>query len=90
MYAPEFDKKKGRRAHHPKRCDYHNKDKEYSPKSLNDKNHQASSYKFRQQNSAVMEFKLFLSTIKNLQEIKYILHFLKTINTRYLIPLFML
>ena len=32
----------------PKRCEYNNKDKDNSPKTLNDKNHLASSKKFRQ------------------------------------------
>ena len=32
----------------PKRCGNNNKDEDNSPKSLNDKNHQASSQKFRQ------------------------------------------
>ncbi len=31
----------------PKRCGNNNKDKDNSPKTLNDKNHQASSQKFR-------------------------------------------
>ena len=39
---------KGRRTHWPKSCEYNNKDKDNSPKTLNDKNHQASSQKFRQ------------------------------------------
>ena len=36
------------RTYLPKRCG-NNKDEENSPKTLNDKNHQASSKKFRQQ-----------------------------------------
>ena len=32
----------------PNRCEYNNKDEANSPKTLNDKNHQASSQKFRQ------------------------------------------
>ena len=32
----------------PKRCEYNNKDEDKSPKTLKDKNHQASSQKFRQ------------------------------------------
>ena len=39
----------GRRTYRPKRCGNNNKDEDNSPKSLNDKNHQASSQKIRQQ-----------------------------------------
>ena len=38
----------GRRTYRPRRCGNNNKDKDNSPKTLNDKNHQASSQKFRQ------------------------------------------
>ena len=38
----------GRRTYRPKRCGNNNKDKDNSPKTLNDKNQQASSQKFRQ------------------------------------------
>ena len=38
----------GRRTYQPKRCGNNNKDEDNSPKTLNDKNHQASSQKFRQ------------------------------------------
>ena len=38
----------GRRIYLPKRCGNSNKDEDSSLKSLNDKNHQASSQKFRQ------------------------------------------
>ena len=38
----------GRRTYQPKRWGNNNKDKDNSPKTLNDKNHQASSQKFRQ------------------------------------------
>ena len=38
----------GRKIHRPKRCGNNNKNKDNSPKSLNDKNHQGSSQKFRQ------------------------------------------
>ena len=37
----------GQRTYRPKRCGNNNKDEENSPKTLNDKNHQASSLKFR-------------------------------------------
>ena len=40
--------KEGLRTHWPKRCGNNNKDEDNSPKNLNDKNHQASSQKFRQ------------------------------------------
>ncbi len=39
----------GRRTYQPKRCGNNYKDEDNSPKTLNDKNHQASSQKFRQQ-----------------------------------------
>ena len=38
----------GWRIYRPKRCEYDNKDEDNSPKTLNDKNHQASSQKFTQ------------------------------------------
>ena len=38
----------GRRTYRPKRCGNNNKDEDNSPKTLNDKNHLASSQKFRQ------------------------------------------
>ena len=43
----------GRRTYRPKRCENKNKDEDNSPKTLNDKNHQASSQKFRQLISSV-------------------------------------
>ena len=42
--TPEEDRK----TYRPKRCGNNNKDEDNSPKILNDKNHQASSLKFRQ------------------------------------------
>ena len=39
---------KGRRTYRLKRCGNNNKDEDNSPKTLNDKNHQVSSQKFRQ------------------------------------------
>ena len=41
--TPEED----RRTYRPKRCGNNNKDEGNSPKTLNDKNHQALSQKFR-------------------------------------------
>ena len=38
----------GRRIYQPKRGGNNNKDEDNSPKTLNDKNHQTSSQKFRQ------------------------------------------
>ena len=38
----------GQRTYWPKHCGNKNKDEANSPKTLNDKNHQASSQKFRQ------------------------------------------
>ena len=38
----------GRWTYRPKRCGKNSKDEDNSPKTLNDKNHQASSNKFRQ------------------------------------------
>ena len=40
--------KEGRRIYWPKHCGNNNKDEDNSPKTLNYKNHQASSQKFRQ------------------------------------------
>ena len=42
--TPEED----RRTYQPKHCGNNNKDEDNSPKTLNDKNQQASSQKFRQ------------------------------------------
>ena len=39
---------KGCRTYRPKHCENNNKDEDNSPKTLNDKNHQVSSQKFRQ------------------------------------------
>ena len=39
---------KSRRTYRPKFCGNNNKDEDNSPKTLNDKNHQALSQKFRQ------------------------------------------
>ena len=41
----------GRRTYRPKRCGNNNKEEDNSPKTLNDKNHQVSSQKFRQVNT---------------------------------------
>ena len=38
----------GRRTYRPKRCRNNNNDEDNSPKTFTDKNHQASSQKFRQ------------------------------------------
>ena len=40
----------GSRTYRPKRCGNNNNDEHNSPKTLKDKNHQASSLKFRQRN----------------------------------------
>ena len=40
------------RTYEPKRCENNNKNEDNSPKTINDKNHQASSKKFRQLNSS--------------------------------------
>ena len=50
----------GQRTYWPKRCGNNNKD-ENSPKKLNDKNHQASSQKFRQLASSIIKYKWFLN-----------------------------
>ena len=42
-----------RRTYRPKRCGNNSKDEDNSSKTLNDKNHQASSQKFRQLKKAV-------------------------------------
>ena len=44
----------GWRTYRPKCCGNNNKDEDNSPKTLNDKNHQASSQKFRQLNSTLI------------------------------------
>ena len=41
----------GRRTYRPKRCGNNNKNEDNSPKTLKDKNHPASSLKFRQLNN---------------------------------------
>ena len=41
----------GQRTYRPKRCGNYNKDEDNSLNTLNDKNHQASSQKFRQRNT---------------------------------------
>ena len=46
----------GRRTYRPKRCVNNNKDEDNSPKIVNDKNHQASSQKFRQLKEQVVYF----------------------------------
>ena len=43
-----IENEKGWRTYRPKRCGNNNKDEDNCPKTLNDKNHQASSQKFRQ------------------------------------------
>ena len=43
----------GRKIYQPKHCGNNNKDEDNSPKILNDKNHQASSQKFRQLSTKV-------------------------------------
>ena len=53
--------KEDRKTYRPKRCGNNNKDEDNSPKTLNDKNHQVSSQKFRQL--------IFLSNTNNLQVI---------------------
>ena len=44
QYTPE----ETRRTYRPKYCDNNNKDEDNGPKTINDKNHQASSQKFWQ------------------------------------------
>ena len=46
MNGPEFNE--GWRTYRPKRCGNNNKDEDNSPKTLDDKDHQASSQKLRQ------------------------------------------
>ena len=48
----------------PKRCGNNNKDEDNSPKTLNDKNHQASSQKFKQLISTCCVLYSFLNTFK--------------------------
>ena len=44
----------GQRTYRPKHCRNNNKEEDNSPKTLNDKNHQALSQKFRQLKSTFM------------------------------------
>ena len=44
----------GRRMHRLKRCEYNEKDEDDSPNRLSDKNYQASSHKFRQKFSFLL------------------------------------
>ena len=48
MFPSSQTPEEGRRAYRPKRCVNNNKDENNSLKTLNDKNPQASSQKFRQ------------------------------------------
>ena len=52
---------KGRRTYRPKHYRNTNKDKVSSPKTLNDKNHQPSSQKFRQLRNIFVFFLIFHS-----------------------------
>ena len=47
----------GRRTYQPNCCGNNNKDEDNSPKTLNGKNHQASSQKFRQQRKFYLQGK---------------------------------
>ena len=49
----------GRRIYRPKHCGNNNKDENNSPKTLNDKNQQASSQKFRQLIACFLYFSRF-------------------------------
>ncbi len=48
----------GQRTYQPKRCGNNKEDEDNSPKTLNDKNHQASSQKFRQLIIRQVSFKI--------------------------------
>ncbi len=52
----------GRRTYRLKHCGNNNKDEDNSPKTLNDKNHQASSQKFRQQKKLSHKLCTFVSS----------------------------
>ena len=54
----------GRRTYRPKRCGNNNKAEHNSPKTLNDKNHQASSQKFRQLELNCLKFSSALNDPK--------------------------
>ena len=56
--VPEFDKHL--RTYRPKRCGNNNKDEDNSPKTLNDKNQQTSSQKFRQRKIFCFKFSFIL------------------------------
>ena len=47
MCPAEQTLEEARKTYRPKHCGNNNKDEDNSPKTLNDKNHQASSQKFR-------------------------------------------
>ena len=57
-----------RRKHRPKRCEYNNKDEDNSTKTLNDKNHQASSPKFRQLTLKLVEIRTSIYVSKFSEE----------------------
>ena len=66
----------GRRTYRPKCCGNDNKDEDNSPKSLNDKNHQASSKTFRQSSYLVLS-----NSINSNNSVKYKYSFcLHTVN----------
>ena len=46
--ARQETREDGRRTYRPKCCEYNYQDEDNNPKTLNDKNHQASLQKFRQ------------------------------------------
>ena len=60
----------GRRTYRPKRCGNNNKDEDNSPKTLSDKNQQASSQKFKQ----LITF-MFLNFLSSLARSKYMSFF---------------
>ena len=53
----------GQRTYQPKRCEYDNKVEDNNSKTMNDKNHQASTQKFRQLKTRYPPPKIFVHII---------------------------
>ena len=56
----------GRRTYQLKHGGNNNKDEDNSPKTLNDKNHQTSSHKFRQQNKFLLKINVTKFQVKRM------------------------
>ena len=60
------------RTYRLKHCEYNNEDEDNSPKTLNDKNHQASSQKFRQ--LMILYLNIFIYKLKQPSHRRRLLH----------------